>query len=102
MKHHEQVVHWPDKEECQNIGGRIKKVHGFVNCIGVIVGTLFPLAFAPMVNGEDYHTRKGDYAMKVLVICDDSVRITWVEMGWPSSVHDNRIWLNSEIYLSKD
>jgi len=23
-------------------------------------------------------------------------------MGWPSSVHDNRIWLNSEIYLSKD
>ena len=34
------------------------------NCIGLIDGTLFPLAFAPMVNGEDYYTRKGDYAIK--------------------------------------
>jgi len=89
LKHHEQVVKWPDKEECQNIGGRIKKVHGFINCIGVIVGTLFPLAFAPMVNGEDYHTRKGDYAIKGLVICCDDVRITWIKVECPGSVHNN-------------
>jgi len=55
-----------------------------------------------MVNGEDHYTRKGDYAIKGLVICDNAVRITWVEMGWPGSVHDNRVWANSEIYLSKD
>jgi len=55
-----------------------------------------------MVNGEDYYTRKGDYAIKGLVICDDAVRITWVEMGWPGSVHYNCVWANSEIYLSKD
>jgi len=29
------------------------------------------------------------------------VRITWVEIGWLGSVHDNGVWLNSEIYLSK-
>jgi len=52
----------------------------------LIDGTLFPLAFAPMVNGEDYYTRKKDYAIKGLVICDDAARITWVEMGWPGSV----------------
>jgi len=23
-------------------------------------------------------------------------------MGWPGSVHNNRVWVNSEIYLSKD
>ena len=72
------------------------------NCIGLIDGTLFPLAFAPMVNGEDYYTRKGDYAIKGLVICDNTARITWVEMGWPGSVHDNRFWANSEIYLNTD
>jgi len=33
-----------------------------------------------MVHGEDYYTRKGDYAIKGLVICDDAVRINWVEM----------------------
>ena len=44
------------------------------------------------MNGEDYYTRKGDYAIKGLIICDDAARITWVEMGWPGSVHDNQVW----------
>jgi len=79
-----------------------QKGSSFVNCIDLIDGTLFPLDFAPMVNGEDYYTRKGNYAIKGLVICDDAERITWVEMGRPGSVHDNCIWANSEIYLSKD
>jgi len=47
------------KKERKNISGRIRKVHGLVNCIGVIDGTLFPLAFAPTVNAEDCFTRKG-------------------------------------------
>jgi DDE superfamily endonuclease len=45
---------------------------------------------------------KGDYAIKGLVICDDAARITWVEIGWPGSVHENRVWANSEICLLKD
>jgi len=49
LKHHNQVIKWPDKEEHRNISGRIRKVHGFVNCIGVNDGTLFPLVIAPMV-----------------------------------------------------
>jgi len=48
LKHREQVIKWPDKEEHQNISARIRKVHS--HCIGVIDGKLFPLAFAPMVN----------------------------------------------------
>jgi len=77
-------------------------VHGFINCVGVIDGTLFPLAFAPMVNAEDYYTRKSDFAIKGLVICDAATRITWIEMGWPGSVHDNQVWSNSDIYLGRD
>jgi len=60
LKHCEQVIKCPSIEEQQNISGSIRKAHGFVNCIGLIDGTLFPLAFVPMVNGEDYYTRKGD------------------------------------------
>jgi len=52
-------------------------------------GTLFPLAFAPMGNGEDCYMRERDYTIKGLVIFDDLARITWVEMGWLGSVHDN-------------
>jgi len=47
-------------------------------------------------------TRKGDYAIKGLVICDDAARITWIEVGWPGSVHDNWVWSNCEIYLDRD
>jgi len=57
-------------------------VHGFINCVGVIDGTLFPLAFAPMVNGEDYYTRKGDCEIKGLFIFDDAARINWIKIGW--------------------
>jgi len=87
LKHHDQII---------------RKVYGFVNCIGVIDGKLFLLAFAPMVNGEDFYTRKGDYAIKGLVICDDAARITWIEVGWLGSVHDNQVWSNSEIYMGRD
>jgi len=37
-------------------------MHG--HCIGVIDGKLITLAFARMVNGEDYYTKKGDHAIK--------------------------------------
>ena len=55
-----------------------------------------------MLNGEDYFTRKGNYAFKGLIFCDDSAKITWVETGWPGSVYDNWVWLNSDVYLSKE
>jgi len=32
----------------------------------------------------------------------DAAQITWVEMGCPGSVHDNRVWESSEIYLVTD
>jgi len=55
-----------------------------------------------MVNGEDYYTRNGDYAIKGLVICDDAARITWIEVGWLGSLHVNRVWSNSEINVVRD
>ena len=96
------VITWPDEEEWKQIGSRITQAHGLVNCVGLIDGTLFPLAYAPTLNAEDYFTRKGNYAIKALFVCDDKARITLVEMGWPGSVHDNRVWLNSDVYLAKE
>jgi len=54
-----------------------------------------------MVNAEDYYTRKSDYTIKGLVICDDAARITWIEVGWLGSVCNNRVWSNSEIYVGR-
>jgi len=43
----EQVVAWPNAEERVEIANRIKSNYGFPNCVGVIDGTLLPLAFEP-------------------------------------------------------
>jgi len=94
------VIKWQDEEERRAISAWIKHAHGFVNCVCLIDGKLFPLAFAPTQNLEDYLTRKGYYVIKGLFICDDTAKITWIEMGF--SVHDNRVWSNSDVYLSKE
>jgi len=33
LKHCDQVIKWPDKEEHRNFSGRIRKVQRFVNCV---------------------------------------------------------------------
>jgi len=40
--------------------------------------------------------------IKGLFICDDAAKITWIEMGWPGSVHNTWVWSNSDVYLSKE
>ena len=52
LKHREHAIKRPSVEEQWSISGRIRKAHGFVNCIGLIDGTLFPLAFTPTLNGK--------------------------------------------------
>ena len=47
LKLQKEVIKWPDEEERKPISAWIKHAHGFVNCVGLIYGTLFPLAFAP-------------------------------------------------------
>ena len=42
LKLQKKVLKWPDEEERKIISARIKQVHGFVNCVGLINGTLFP------------------------------------------------------------
>jgi len=60
------------------------------------------LAFAPTLNTEDYLTRKDNYVIKGLFVCDDNAKITWIEMGRPGSIHDNQVWSKSDVYLSKE
>jgi hypothetical protein len=98
----ERLLCWPCLEERQLISERNERRFGFPGCIGIIDGTLFPLNSKPTVCGEDYFTRKGHYAVHSLVICDDNTRIRYLTLGWAGSVHDNRVWTRSKIYVNKD
>ena len=52
------------------------------------------------VFGDSYWTRKSCYALNVQVICDHKSRVTYVYGGWPGSIHDNRAWRNSKVFLN--
>jgi hypothetical protein len=52
--------------------------------------------------GEEYYTRKGQYAVSALIIVDDNKCIRHATVGWPGSVHDNRVWTNSKVAVNSD
>ena len=90
------AIVWPDADGRKYISRRIQEKYGFPNCIGMLDGTVLPLAFKPTLYGEEYWYRKGGYAVHCLIICDDETRIMDFLVGWPGSVHDNRVWSNAD------
>ncbi|OWZ12341.1 hypothetical protein PHMEG_00014514 [Phytophthora megakarya] len=99
LKLEDTAITWPDEAERRCIAQRIQAKHGFVNCVGIVDGTLLPLAPKPRHNGEDYYSRKASYAVNALVTCDDGARVRSIVVGWPGSIHDNRVWINSPVAL---
>ena len=95
MEIKDSVITWPDEEERLLIGDRMESKFGFSKCVGLVDGTLFPLEYKPKSNGEEYYTRKGNYAINGLVFVDDTSRVRLIMAGYPGSVHDNRVWRNS-------
>lgn len=89
-------VNWPDAADRKTIAKRIQAKYGFPNCIGFLDGTILPLEFKPSLYGEEYWHRKGGWAVHCLIICDDETHILDFLAGWPASVHDNRVWSNTE------
>jgi hypothetical protein len=85
------TVFWPGEEERTEIALRIREKHHFPKCVGFVDGTRLGLAFKPELDGEDYWTQKQSYAVSAMVVCNDFKRIRYLNLGWPGSVHDQRI-----------
>ena len=51
----------------------------------------------PELDGEEYFTRKQNYAVAATIVCDDHKRICYINVSWPGSVHDQRVYQNSVI-----
>ena len=91
------TVFWPGEEERKEIRNRFREKYFFPYCVGAVDGTHLGLAFKPELDGEDYWTRKQAYAVSATVVCDDEKKIRYLNVGWPGSVHDQRVWQNSVI-----
>ncbi|GBM06876.1 hypothetical protein AVEN_147821-1 [Araneus ventricosus] len=53
----------------------------------------------PKLYGDEYINRKGKPTLNVQATCDAKEMFTSVDVSWPGSVHDSRIWTNSQLCL---
>jgi hypothetical protein len=90
-------IFWPSAAERVEISSRIKEQHLFPKVVGTVDGTHVGLAFKPSLHGEEYYTRKSQYAVVAMVVNDDKRRIRYLNIGWPASVHDERVWSNTTV-----
>lgn len=70
----------------------------FPTAIGVIDCTHIGI-LKPKVHGDEYVNRKGKCTLNVQATCDANEMFTSVDVSWPGSVHDSRIWKNSQVCL---
>jgi hypothetical protein len=88
---------WPDEQERDEIAAEMEARYNLRNCIGVIDGTLFLLAFKPQSSDAgDYCGRKGD-SITNLIVSDHKRRIRYYISGWPGGSHDNRVMRNCRL-----
>lgn len=63
---------------------------GAIDCTHVLISK-------PSRHGDEYVNRKGFTNLNVQATCDALDRFTSVDVQWPGTIHDNRIWKNSSI-----
>ncbi|CAH2003490.1 unnamed protein product [Acanthoscelides obtectus] len=69
-----------------------QSLYKFPTAIGVIhMGSL-----KPNRHGDEYINRKGKPTLNVQATCDAREMFTSIDVSWPGSVHDSRIWRNSQ------
>ncbi|KAK4886504.1 hypothetical protein RN001_002775 [Aquatica leii] len=93
------VIKWPTGEGLEQVKERFRGMAGLPNVIGCVDGTYIAIK-APREDPESYITRKSSYAITLQGICDAELKFTDVFVGFPGSVHDNRIFRNSDIYIA--
>lgn len=71
---------------------------GFPCCIGAIDCTHVRIDKPSGSFGDEYINRKGFPSLIVQATCNEKCVFTSVDVSWPGSVHDNRIFRTSQLY----
>jgi hypothetical protein len=72
MSLRDKYIKWPDAEERKQIALQIHEEFKFPHCVGIVDGTLFPLAFEPTTeDAPDYSGRKFKYSLTTTIVCNN-------------------------------
>ena len=90
---------WPS--ECERKSLVEVSMQELPYCIGYVDDTEVRLAEKPKQDPEAFFSRKHVYSIKVQAVCDHKLQIRHLIVGYPGSVHDARIYNDSELALKQ-
>ena len=82
------------EQEMLVIVNKMESKHGFPQAFGCVDGTHIPI-LSPSENPHDYFSYKMKHTLNVEGVCDCNRTFLDVDVCWPGSVHDGRVFSNS-------
>ena len=90
------MIKYPSsKAEVEQANQEFLQKFGFPTVLGCIDGTHILHISEPHEN--PYFSYKMKYTINIQAICDCNGRFTDVDIKWPGSLHDARVFANSEV-----
>ena len=92
-----EMIKFPDTtESVKKAVTLFESKFGFPQVIGCVDGTHIPIK-QPNENPHDYFCYKMKYSLNCQAICDEKGSFIDVELRWPGSVHDARVYSNCNV-----
>lgn len=88
-------LYWPSEEERTHMV--IETFEELPHCIGYGDGTPIPLKEKPVLDHTSYYSKDKEYSLKMQSICDYTLKIRQVTIGYPGCAHDARIYNNCRL-----
>lgn len=88
---------WPQEDEKRRLETEIENRYGFPSCLGFIGCTLVHLVSKPEWNGQDFHTKNNNYAMKIMVVADHQSRIRMIHTSHIGITPDGKVFEESDL-----
>lgn len=95
-----QIINFPASvDELKEATNRFEEKFDIPQVIGCVDGTHIRIK-KPHENSQDYYCYKQFYSLNCQAICDEKGFFIDVEVRWPGSVHDARVFHNCEVNMN--
>lgn len=95
--HRQEYIRMPNLEEANIVFQNFYNIAHFPRVIGAIDGTHIPISNPGGNDSQRFINRKGFYSINVQACCDFNYSIRSIVARWPGSVHDARIFHESNL-----
>ncbi|KAF8229102.1 hypothetical protein L208DRAFT_1187038, partial [Tricholoma matsutake] len=95
-----QHLNWGNQEWRAAVSSAIEAKSGFPKCLGSGDGSQICFGELPLLDGEQFQSRKKFISTNIQMTVDHERRFTSYELGWPGAVTDIKIFKNSHLWMN--